>query len=373
MAITGGSSGIGRCTAGLFARHGWRVGLIARGEVGLQAACKDVERYGALVAMAQADVTDPIALEAAATAIEEALGAIDVWVNCAGNGTYGRFLDTPAEEFRRVTDVTYLGTANGTRVALQRMLPRDHGRIVNVCSAVAFHGMPLLSSYSGAKHAIRGFDQSIQAELSQEGSRVFLTTVFPPAVNTPFFDHAVSHMGRMGRPMSPVYQPEIIAEAIHLAAITRRREMSVTFTTVLFSICSRLTPGLVAAQSAGWGFGPVGRPRGVAGAAPPDFIRCLRPGLSGQGRVRLAGTLDERTRQRLAHACQNDRSGGAQAEGRLRAAGGRQLDLTAHGRHYSRPLSRPCRASLRVAASTLPTRTGSSARRFGRAAARSFT
>jgi hypothetical protein len=125
------------------------------------------------------------------------------------------------------------------------MLPRDHGRIVNVCSAIAFHGMPLLSSYSGAKHAIRGFDQSIQAELSQEGSKVFLTTVFPPAVNTPFFDHAVSHMGRMGRPMSPVYQPEIIAEAIYLAAITRRREMSVTFTTVLFSICSRLMPGLV--------------------------------------------------------------------------------------------------------------------------------
>jgi short-subunit dehydrogenase len=245
VAITGGSSGIGRCTAGLFARHGWRVGLIARGEVGLQAACKDVERHGALAAMAQADVTDPVALEAAASAIEAALGAIDVWVNCAGNGTYGRFLDTSAEEFRRVTDVTYLGTANGTRVALQRMLPRDHGRIVNVCSAVAFHGMPLLSSYSGAKHAIRGFDQSIQAELSQEGSRVFLTTVFPPAVNTPFFDHAVSHMGRMGRPMSPVYQPEIIAEAIHLAAITRRREMSVTFTTVLFSICSRLMPGLV--------------------------------------------------------------------------------------------------------------------------------
>jgi NAD(P)-dependent dehydrogenase (short-subunit alcohol dehydrogenase family) len=106
VVITGGSSGIGRCTAGLFARHGWRVGLIARGEVGLQAACKDVERYGALFAMAQADVTDPVALEAAATAIEEALGAIDVWVNCAGNGTYGRFLDTPAEEFRRVTDVT---------------------------------------------------------------------------------------------------------------------------------------------------------------------------------------------------------------------------------------------------------------------------
>jgi short-subunit dehydrogenase len=243
--ITGGSSGIGRCTAELFARRGWRVGLIARGQAGLRAACDDVKRQGAMTAMALADVTDPAALEAAAACIEQALGSIDVWINCAGNGTFGRFLDTPAEEFRRVTDVTYLGTVNGTRVALQRMLPRDHGRIVNVCSAVAFHGMPLLSSYSGAKHAMRGFGQSIQAELSQEKSKVWLTTVFPPSVNTPFFDHAVSHMGEVGRPMSPVYQPEIVAEAIHLAAMARRREMSITFTTILFSLCLRLVPGLV--------------------------------------------------------------------------------------------------------------------------------
>ncbi len=245
VVITGASSGIGRCTAGLFARHGWRVGLIARGQAGLLAACGDVERHGAMAATAQADVTEPDALEAAAARIEQALGPIDVWVNCAGNGTYGRFLDTPAAEFRRVTDVTYLGTVNGTRVALQRMVPRDRGRIVNVCSAVAFHGMPLLSSYSGAKHAMRGFDQSVRAELSQDGSRVWLTTMFPPAVNTPFFDHAVSHMGRPGRPMPPIYQPEVVAEAIHLAATTRRREMPVSFTTLLFSIGVRLVPGLV--------------------------------------------------------------------------------------------------------------------------------
>jgi short-subunit dehydrogenase len=204
-----------------------------------------VERNGAMAAMALADVTDPVALEAAAACIEQALGSIDVWINCAGNATFGRFLDTPAEEFKRVTDVTYLGTVNGTRVALQRMLPRDHGRIVNVCSAVAFHGMPLLSSYSGAKHAMRGFGQSIQAELSQDGSHVWLTTVFPPAVNTPFFDHAISHMGKVGRPMSPVYQPEIVAEAIHLAAMARRREMPITFTTILFAVCLRLVPGMV--------------------------------------------------------------------------------------------------------------------------------
>lgn len=243
--ITGASSGIGRCAAGVFARHGWRVGLIARGQAGLRAACADVEGHGARAAMAQADVTEFHALEAAAACIEQALGPIDAWVNCAGNGTYGRFLDTPPEEFRRVTDVTYLGTVNGTRVALRRLLPRDHGRIVNVCSAVAFHGMPLLSSYSGAKHAVRGFDQSIRAELAQDGSRVSLTTLFPPAVNTPFFDHASSHMGRPGRPMPPIYQPEIVAAAIHLAATRGGREMPISFTTVLFSMGVRFVPGLI--------------------------------------------------------------------------------------------------------------------------------
>ncbi len=246
VVITGASSGIGRCTAGLLARKGWRVGLIARGQAGLQAVRDDVEREGARVMTAQADVTDPDALEAAAAGIERALGPIDVWVNCAGNATYGRFLDTPAEEFRRVTDVTYLGTVNGTRIALQRMMPRDRGRIVNVCSAVVYHGMPLLASYTGAKHAMRGFDQAVRAELLQEGSEVHLISVFPPAVNTPFCDHAISHMGRPGRPMPPIYQPEVVAEAIHLAATGPSREMPVTFTTVLFALGVRLVPALVA-------------------------------------------------------------------------------------------------------------------------------
>ena len=245
VVITGASSGIGRCTAGLLARNGWRVGLIARGQAGLQAVRDDVEREGARAMTAQADVTDPEALEAAAAGIERALGPIDVWVNCAGNATYGRFLDTSPEEFRRVTDVTYLGTVNGTRVALQRMMPRDRGRIVNVCSAVVYHGMPLLASYSGAKHAMRGFDQAVRAELQQEGSDVRLVTVFPPAVNTPFCDHALSHMGRPGRPMPPIYQPEIVAEAIRLAATGRSGEMPVTFTTVLFALGVRLVPALV--------------------------------------------------------------------------------------------------------------------------------
>lgn len=245
IVITGGSSGIGRCTAGLFARLGWRVGLIARGSEGLCATRQDIERHGGTACFAPCDVSDPASLEAAATAIENALGPITVWVNCAGNGTFGRFIDTPPEQFQRVTDVTYMGTVNGTRVALQRMMPRNHGRIVNVCSAVAFHGMPLLSSYSGAKHAIRGFGQAVQSELKQDGSNVSVATVFPPSVNTPFFDHAISHMGRSGRPMDPVYQPEVIAEAIRIAVYGSQRELCISSTTVMFSIASRLFPGVI--------------------------------------------------------------------------------------------------------------------------------
>jgi short-subunit dehydrogenase len=245
IVITGASSGIGRCTAKLFAQKGWQVGLIARGEIGLQAASADVAREGATTIAIQADVAELSALETAAAQFERRLGPIDVWVNCAGNATFGRFLDTPADEFQRVTDVTYLGTVNGTRAALQRMLPRDRGVIINVCSAVAYHGMPLMSSYSGAKHAVRGFGQSVRAELAEEGSRVRLSTLFPPAVNTPFFEHAVSHMGRAARPMPPVYQPEIVADAIYLAATSTCLEMPVSFTTVLFSIGARFVPGFV--------------------------------------------------------------------------------------------------------------------------------
>ncbi len=244
-----------------------------------------------MAAMAQADVTEACALEAAATSIEQALGPVDVWVNCAGNGTYGRFLDTPAEEFQRVTDVTYIGTVNGTRVALRRMLPRDHGRIVNVCSAAAFRGMPLLSSYSGAKQAVRGFGQSVCAELAQDRSRVRLTTIFPPAVNTPFFEHAISHMGRPGRPMSPVYQPDIVADVIHLATMTGRREMSVSFTTVLFSICVRLVPAVVDrairrlgydGQLCGRTIGPV--PHNTTLFTPSDQPSPVRGAFSAQAR-----------------------------------------------------------------------------------------
>lgn len=143
VVITGGSSGIGRCTAALFAGRGWNVGLIARGLEGLAASSRDVMAQGASVVSCHADVTDSAALRRAASTISETLGPIDVWINCAGNGTYGRFDDVPEQEFQRVTDVTYHGTVNGTREALKHMRSRGKGTIVNVCSAIAFHGLPL--------------------------------------------------------------------------------------------------------------------------------------------------------------------------------------------------------------------------------------
>jgi len=246
VVITGGSSGIGRCTAALFARRGWRVGLIARGAEGLMASSQDVEAMGMCAATAQADVTDSAALTQAANAIRAKLGPIDVWINCAGNGVYGRFDSVPEAEFQRVTDVTYHGTVNGTRVALSHMRPRGHGSIVNVCSAIAFHGMPLMSSYSGAKAAVRAFGQAIRSELRLERSPVRITTVFPPAVNTPFFSHASSHMGWPARPLRPVYQQEVVAQGIWQAVVSGRPEMTISGTVAVFSLATRIAPTLIA-------------------------------------------------------------------------------------------------------------------------------
>jgi len=280
VVITGGSSGIGRCTAALFARRGWRVGLIARGAEGLAASRQDVQAAGARAATAQADVTDSAALAEAASAIAAALGPIDVWINCAGNGVYGRFGDVPEAEFQRVTDVTYHGTVNGTRVALAHLRPRGRGSIVNVCSAIAFHGLPLMSSYAGAKAAVRAFGQAIRGELKLERSSIRVSTVFPPAVNTPYFSHATSHMGWPARPAWPVYQPEVVAQGIWQAVVSGRSEMTISGTAAAFSLATRLTPGLIA-----WCMGQMGIERQLTRDA--DACRLQEPTLFAPSRLVL--------------------------------------------------------------------------------------
>jgi short-subunit dehydrogenase len=247
VVIAGGTSGIGLATAALFAGRGWKVGLIARGAAGLAAARQLMEQRQAPVATAIADVADSAALEAAAATIIERLGPIDIWINCAAVGVFGYLGQVPEASFRRVTEVTYHGTVNGTRIALAHMRARGGGgKIVNVCSAAAFHGLPLMASYAGAKAAVRAFSQAVQAELVGEGSRIKLCTIFPAAANTPFFVRAASYMGNPGRPLGVVYRPSVVAEGIWQAASSGRPETMVGGTALAFSLACRLAPRRIA-------------------------------------------------------------------------------------------------------------------------------
>ncbi|MBN8873441.1 MAG: SDR family NAD(P)-dependent oxidoreductase [Rhodospirillales bacterium] len=244
VAITGASSGIGRATALLFARDGYQVGLIARGEPGLADVAREIERAGGRAAIATADVADAEALEQAAATIERQLGRIDVWINDAGASFYAKFTEMSPEEFRRVTETTYFGAVNGTRIALQRMMPRNRGSIVNIGSVAAYRGFPLQAPYCGAKFALRGFTEAVRSELVDAGSAVHLGIVHPPGVNTPFFAHAGARMQGVPKPPPPIYQPEVVAEAVKLVVEQRRRELVIGGGRGLVWM-NRIAPGLL--------------------------------------------------------------------------------------------------------------------------------
>ncbi|HKI24233.1 MAG TPA: SDR family oxidoreductase [Gaiellaceae bacterium] len=240
MVVTGASAGVGRAAARAFALRGASVGLLARGSDGLDAAHAEV---GAGIAI-PTDVADADAVERAAEQVEAELGPIDVWVNNAMATVFSRFADLTADEFRRATEVTYLGTVHGTMAALQRMLPRNRGTIVQVGSALAHRSIPLQAAYCGAKAAVRGFTDSVRCELLHERSRVHVTMVQLPALNTPQFELARSRLPRRPRPVPPIYQPEVAAEAIVWAASRRRREVFVGGPTLLAIVGNRLAPTL---------------------------------------------------------------------------------------------------------------------------------
>jgi NAD(P)-dependent dehydrogenase (short-subunit alcohol dehydrogenase family) len=245
VVITGASAGVGRATLSAFAARGASVALLARGVEGLKAARRDVEATGAEAIDLACDVADANAVEAAADAVEADLGPIDIWVNDAMAGVLAEFTDVQPEDFRRVTEVTYLGAVNGTRAALRRMLPRDRGTIVQVGSALAFRGIPLQAAYCGAKHAIEGFTESVRSELLHRRSRVRITQVHLPALNTPQFHWVKTDLTRHPRPVPPIYQPEVAARAIVWAAEHPRRQVLVGSSTVLTVWANRFLPGVL--------------------------------------------------------------------------------------------------------------------------------
>ncbi len=245
VVITGASAGVGRATVQAFARRGARLGLIARGSDGLEATRAEVEQLGGRALVYATDVADADKIEEAAARVEEEFGPIDIWVNNAMVSVFSPVKEMTAEEFHRVTEVTYLGVVYGTLSALKRMLPRDRGSIVQVGSALAYRGIPLQAAYCGAKHAIQGFTESLRCELLHDKSNVRVTMVQLPAMNTPQFSWVKSRLPRKPQPVPPIYQPEIAAEAIIYAAYQNRREMEVGMPTVVAVEGNKLFPGLM--------------------------------------------------------------------------------------------------------------------------------
>ena len=244
IVVTGASAGVGRATAVAFGRRGARIGLLARGRERLESACQDVVAAGGEAVIVPTDVSDPDQVERAATSVEEALGPIDVWVNNAMATIFGPLLKITPDEYKRATEVTYLGYVWGTMAALRRMVPRDRGMVVQVGSALAYRGIPLQSPYCGAKHAIQGFSDSLRCELLHEGSRVHVTMVQLPALNTPQFDWGRNKMPRKPQPVPPIYQPEVAADAIVWATEVRRREVYVGGSTVVTVLGDKVAAGL---------------------------------------------------------------------------------------------------------------------------------
>jgi NAD(P)-dependent dehydrogenase (short-subunit alcohol dehydrogenase family) len=279
VVITGASAGVGRATARAFAARGASIGLLARGADGLAGAAADVERLGGRALTIPTDVADADAVEAAAGAVEDHFGPIDIWVNCAMATIFAPFHRITPEEFRRATEVTYLGYVHGTMAALRRMRSRNNGTIVQVGSALSYRAIPLQSAYCGAKFAIRGFTDSLRSELLHDGSAVRLTMVQMPALNTPQFDWGRNKMPRRPQPVPPIFEPEIAAEAIMFAAHARRREVFVGGSTWRAILANKLAPGLLDRYLAHFGYrgqmsslpAERGRPDNLFAPVPGDF------------------------------------------------------------------------------------------------------
>lgn len=255
VVVTGASAGVGRATARAFGARGAAVALLARGQRGLDGAATEVRAAGGRALTVAVDVADAEAVEEAAAWVERELGPIDVWVNVAFSSVFAPVTEVSAAEFRRAMEVSYLGFVHGTQAALRRMVPRDRGTIVQTGSALAYRGIPLQAAYCAAKHAVQGFHESLRCELLRRHSRVRVTMVQLPGLNTPQFSWLLSRLPNTARPVPPVYQPEVAARGIRYAADhPRRREYWVGGSTVATLLGDKFVPGLLDRYLARTGF-----------------------------------------------------------------------------------------------------------------------
>jgi NAD(P)-dependent dehydrogenase (short-subunit alcohol dehydrogenase family) len=270
---------VGRAVIEQFAREGARIGLIARGRDRLEAARGDVQRAGGDAIVLEADVANPDEVENAAGQVERKFGPIDVWVNNAMTTIFAPFHEITPAEFKRATEVTYLGCVYGTMAALKSMRKRNRGTIVQVGSALAYRSIPLQSAYCGAKHAIVGFTDSIRSELIHEKSAIHMTVVHLPAMNTPQFSWCRTRLPRHPQPVPPIFQPEVAAQAIVWASKHKRREVYVAWPTVKAIYGQMIAPGYADKYLAKFAWDgqetdqPVGpnRPDDLFGSAPGDY------------------------------------------------------------------------------------------------------